>query len=127
MNSNDDMEDREHAKARFQQLIHTVRQNTGGPGTPDRAGITRPQLALHCVAHGSMTRTGFESALDAALGQGAGDPRLVSWMDEEDRERVACRTEDGLRAVIAEQNMREEGADVQLQEQIAKELAEVRA
>lgn len=117
-------DDREASKARYDQLIQTVRQNTGGPGTPMRAGITRPHLALICVAHGSMTRSGFEVALGAALEDGAARARLVEYDDEAGQCRVACRTEGGLRAVVAEQNQRE-SPDVELQERMAEELREV--
>lgn len=120
-----DDRDRDRVRQRYDRVLRTVEQNTGGPGEPQRAGLRRPELHVILVSHGPYDREEVEQSIRAALADEVRPPDLVEWHDEEGVPRLARRTVEGLRMVVAEQNMRDE-PDVELQEWAAEQLEEVR-
>ena len=83
----------------YQQALGVVEHNTGGPRDPIPAGL--PQASLR----GQLARLGYEpqDAWDA-INLLAENGDLYLWEDDDGRVRVARTTEDGLKAIIGEQN-----------------------
>jgi len=113
------------SEARYKQLLRTVEHNTGGPGHTQRAGVRRCELHLILVSHGSYNREALKQSIRTALTDEVRSADLVEWRDEDGVSRLARRTEQGLKMVIAEQNMREE-PDVELQAWAADQLEAIK-
>lgn len=105
---------------RYERVLRVVEYNTGGPNEPQRAGVRRCEVHLILVAHGPYDLDRVEYSIGKALTDGD----LFVFEDEAGRERLARRTPEGLRAVVGEQNAREE-PDVDLQERCVEALQEV--
>jgi len=85
--------DRESARERYEHLLRCVAHNTG-TGDPQPPAARLSSIGLMLVAHGSLSRSEFQNALQAGLSNGD----LVRFADPRDgsTERVALVTEPDL-------------------------------
>lgn len=91
----DQRAERQAAKERYHQLLRTVAHNTGGPQPP---AARLSSIAVTLVAHGSMSRSQFQSALQAAVENH--DLARVTDPRDGSTERVVLVTEPDLLALI---------------------------
>jgi hypothetical protein len=89
------VEERQAAKERYLTLLRTVAHNTGGPQPP---AARLSSVALTLVNHGSLSREGFRSALQAAI-ENHDVARLTDPRDGS-TERLVLVTEPDLVALI---------------------------
>lgn len=85
------MSEREHRRANYEQILSTIRANTGDPMHP-LVGATA--LWTTAVSHGRLDHDAATSALRAAVENGA----VLRWTDADGTVRYALTT-DGLDAV----------------------------
>ncbi|PSP80185.1 hypothetical protein BRC81_03055 [Halobacteriales archaeon QS_1_68_20] len=97
-------------------MLACVEQNTGWPEDPQPATITPARVALHLVAHGSHNQAGIDRAIQAALEQGD----LVA-LDVDGERRLVRADPEALKAVIGEQNCRDD-PDLEVIEQAVAAL-----
>lgn len=111
MTSTAEPDDQPRVEQRYDAVLRCIEYQTGGPGNDQRAGVPRPQVHLHLAVHGPYDLQGVKQSIREAIE----NDDVLAFDDEDGRERLARRTPEGLKMVVAEQNMREH-PDVDLQE-----------
>ncbi|MGK7294640.1 MAG: hypothetical protein ACNS61_02290 [Candidatus Wenzhouxiangella sp. M2_3B_020] len=104
-----DTQARADRKHRYERVLRTVEYQTGGPESIQTAGVSQSTVVMLLVAQSHHERSGVMKALRAGVENGD----LFRWTTTPERDtrwdvKYARTTDAALRAVVAEQNARDE-------------------
>jgi hypothetical protein len=113
-------DERNTRKRRYEKVLNTIEHNTGAPDHAQPAGIRQKHLNVILADYVNHAVEAIDSALWAAVAYGD-----VSRFEGDDGQRRYARTtDDGLQAVIGEQNV-SDSPDRDLIRRVAVRLEEV--
>lgn len=114
-------ESRQETHDRYESVLRAIEHNTGFPDDPYPAGMPESAILVNRCVHADFDPDDIETDLNQARKNGD----VVRWQDREGRYRYALTTVEGLRAIVAEENVREHPSRALL-EDVAGRIREVR-